>query len=55
MIREDYQAMRVVIFGATGFSGKAILKEALARNHQVTILVRKRTAVLVQDKKPNDC
>ncbi len=42
--------MRVVIFGATGFSGKAILKEALARNHQVTILVRNRTAVLVQDK-----
>ena len=42
--------MKVVIFGATGFSGKAILKEALAKNHQVTILVRKRTAVLVQDK-----
>lgn len=42
--------MKVVIFGATGFSGKAVLKEALARNHQVTILVRKRTAVLVQDK-----
>jgi len=42
--------MKVVIFGATGFSGKAILKEALARNHQVTILVRKRTAVLVEDK-----
>lgn len=42
--------MKVVIFGATGFAGKAILQEALAKNHQVTILVRKRAAVLVQDK-----
>ncbi|MFN8442585.1 MAG: NAD(P)H-binding protein [Caldilineaceae bacterium] len=42
--------MKVVIFGATGFSGKAILQEALAKNHQVTILVRKRAAVLVQDQ-----
>lgn len=42
--------MKVVIFGATGFAGKAILQEALAQNHQVTILVRKRAAVLVQDK-----
>jgi putative NADH-flavin reductase len=50
MIGEDDQAMKLVIFGATGFSGKAIVKEALARNHQVTILVRNRTAVVVQDK-----
>lgn len=42
--------MKVVIFGATGFSGKAILKEALAKNHQVTILVRKRSAILIKDK-----
>ena len=42
--------MKVVIFGATGFSGKAILQEALAKNHQVTVLVRKRATVLVQDQ-----
>jgi putative NADH-flavin reductase len=42
--------MRVVIFGATGFSGRAILKEALAKNHQVTILVRNKSAVLSNNK-----
>lgn len=40
--------MNVVIFGSTGFAGKAILQEALAQQHQVTILVRQRAAVLVQ-------
>ena len=42
--------MKVVIFGATGFSGKAILKEALAKDYQVTILVRNAKAVNVQHK-----
>lgn len=42
--------MKVVIFGATGFSGKAILKEALAKDYQVTILVRNPKAVNVQHK-----
>lgn len=42
--------MKVVIFGATGFSGKAILKEALAKDYQVTILVRNTKAVNVQHK-----
>jgi putative NADH-flavin reductase len=42
--------MRVVIFGATGFSGKAILKEALAKNYQVTILVRNKSAIYINDK-----
>jgi putative NADH-flavin reductase len=42
--------MKVVIFGATGFSGKAILKEALAKDYQVTILVRNVKAVNVQHK-----
>lgn len=41
-------AMKVVIFGATGFSGKAILKEALSQGHQVTVLVRKAEAVAPQ-------
>lgn len=32
--------MKVVILGATGFSGTAILKEVLGKGHQVTVLVR---------------
>ena len=32
--------MHVVIFGATGFSGQAILAEALQQGHEVTVLVR---------------
>ncbi|MBU6158999.1 MAG: NAD(P)H-binding protein [Bacteroidetes bacterium] len=32
--------MKVTIFGATGFSGKAILAESLKQGHEVTILVR---------------
>ena len=43
--------MKVVIFGATGFAGKAILKEALAQNHQVTILVRNKSAISIHDKR----
>jgi putative NADH-flavin reductase len=42
--------MKVVIFGATGFAGNAILKEALAQNHQVTILVRNKSALSMNDK-----
>jgi uncharacterized protein YbjT (DUF2867 family) len=45
--------MRVVIFGATGFSGKAILKEALAQRHQVSILVRNKSAISINDKNLN--
>jgi putative NADH-flavin reductase len=43
--------MKVVVFGASGFAGKAILKEALAKNHQVTILVRNRSSVSINDKR----
>lgn len=43
--------MKVVIFGATGFAGKAILKEALSQNHQVTVLVRNKSAISIQDQK----
>jgi putative NADH-flavin reductase len=45
--------MKVVLFGATGFSGKAILKEALLQQHQVTVLVRNKSSILVQDKNLN--
>lgn len=43
--------MKVIIFGATGFAGKAVLKEALAHNHQVTILVRNKSAIAIHDKR----
>ncbi|MFN6090153.1 MAG: NAD(P)-dependent oxidoreductase [Cyclobacteriaceae bacterium] len=42
--------MKVVIFGATGFSGKAILNEALVHDHQVTVLVRNGSAGLPKNK-----
>ena len=42
--------MKIVIFGATGFSGKAILKETLSQQHQVTVLVRNKSAIQIQDK-----
>lgn len=42
--------MKVVIFGATGFSGQAILKETLSQQHQVTVLVRNKSTILIQDK-----
>lgn len=43
--------MKVVIFGATGFAGKAILKQALAQNHQATILVRNKSAISSHDER----
>ena len=46
----NIKPLNVVIFGATGFSGRAILKEALAQNHQVTILVRNKSAISINDK-----
>ena len=44
------QNMKVVIFGATGIVGKSILKEALAQNHQVTILTRNSKMVSVRNE-----
>ncbi|WP_439554462.1 NAD(P)-dependent oxidoreductase [Flavobacterium macrobrachii] len=38
------------VTNATGFSGKAILKEALLQQHQVTVLVRNKSAIQIQDK-----
>lgn len=42
--------MKVVIFGATGFSGKAILKEILSQQYEVTILVRNKSSITIKDK-----
>lgn len=43
--------MNVVIFGATGIVGKAILKEALQKGHNVTALTRKASKITVADSK----
>jgi putative NADH-flavin reductase len=42
--------MKVTIFGATGFSGQAILAEALKQGHEVTILVRDASKVPIKHK-----
>lgn len=42
--------MKVTIFGATGFSGQAILAEALKQGHEVTILVRDTSKISIQHK-----
>lgn len=42
--------MKLVIFGATGFSGRAILNEALWNHHVVTVLVRDKSRIPVQHK-----
>ena len=40
--------MKIVVFGATGIAGKAIVKEALQQGHQVTVLTRQARKVTVQ-------
>jgi putative NADH-flavin reductase len=42
--------MKVTIFGATGFSGQAILVESLKQGHEVTILVRDASKVQIKHK-----
>jgi putative NADH-flavin reductase len=42
--------MKVVILGASGFSGQAILNEALSQNHQVSILVRNKSSISIHNK-----
>jgi putative NADH-flavin reductase len=42
--------MKVSIFGATGFSGQGILAEALKQGHEVTILVRDASKILIKHK-----
>jgi putative NADH-flavin reductase len=42
--------MKLVIFGATGFSGQVILKLALSKGLQVTVLVRNKSAITIQNE-----
>ncbi|MGN0069768.1 MAG: NAD(P)-dependent oxidoreductase [Prevotella sp.] len=43
--------MKIAIFGATGIVGKAIVKEALEKGHQVTILTRNAQKVTITHKR----
>lgn len=43
--------MKIVLFGATGYSGRAILAEALQQGYEVTVLVR--NASKIQSRHPN--
>jgi putative NADH-flavin reductase len=43
--------MKLVLFGATGMIGSRILKEALQRDHQVTVVIRDLTRFHLQDLK----
>ena len=42
--------MKVIIFGATGFSGQGILAEALKQGHEVTTLVRDASKIPIKHK-----
>jgi len=42
--------MKLVIFGASGFSGQAIMKLALSKGIQVTVLVRNKSAISIQNE-----
>ncbi len=42
--------MKAIIFGATGFSGQAILAEAIKQGHEVTVLVRDSSKVKINHK-----
>jgi putative NADH-flavin reductase len=41
--------MKLIIFGASGYTGKEILKQALYQNHQVTALTRSKSSIQIND------
>jgi putative NADH-flavin reductase len=41
--------MKVLIFGASGYSGKEILKQALAQQHEVTVLTRSKSSITLNN------
>ncbi len=43
--------MKIVLIGASGFMGSAILKEALGRGHEVTAVVRHPERIIMVDTK----
>ena len=49
-ISQGYSIMRVFLLGATGNSGRRILRFALDRGHEVTALVRDKSKLLRSDR-----
>jgi putative NADH-flavin reductase len=49
-IQFEETAMRVVVYGATGNSGREIVKELLSRGHEVVAVARNVAAVAAQPK-----
>jgi putative NADH-flavin reductase len=49
-IQLEETAMRVVVYGATGNSGREIVKELLSRGHEVVAVARNVAAVAAQPK-----
>ena len=47
--------MRVLLAGATGYIGQAVLRELVAQGHEVVALVRpgRRLSLALSDEKPN--
>lgn len=45
--------MKITLFGATGFSGAEVLKEALAQGHEVTAIVRNPAKVSISHQNLN--
>jgi putative NADH-flavin reductase len=45
--------MKVIIFGATGFSGQAILANSIKQGHEVTILVRDASKIPIKHQNLN--
>ena len=43
----DIVMKKIVIIGATGYVGSAILKEALGRGHQVKVIVRNPSKLIL--------
>src|ERR1700691_3474780 len=48
--RSRRSAMRIVVYGATGNSGREIVKELLSRGHEVVAVARNVAAVPAQPK-----
>ncbi len=43
--------MKVILFGATGFAGQAILAEAIQQGHEVSVLVRDESKIGMRHKR----
>ncbi len=42
--------MKIVLFGASGYSGREVLKQALAQNHEVRVLTRSKNSIAISHK-----